>query len=109
MKRASRTGPLRVMNDGTTFLAPSSVRSEEHTSELQSLRHLVCRLLLEKKNARSSRPSPLKSPDTRASGEAPTAPDDGGRETLQKPGTVRLSRQSSVGLSGRIRRKAGQR
>src|SRR5262245_64654170 len=28
------------------FLA---ARSEEHTSELQSLRHLVCRLLLEKK------------------------------------------------------------
>src|SRR5215831_20836674 len=31
--------------------APPKVqrRSEEHTSELQSLRHLVCRLLLEKK------------------------------------------------------------
>src|SRR5258705_3159894 len=28
----------------------ANVRSEEHTSELQSLRHLVCRLLLEKKN-----------------------------------------------------------
>src|SRR5437899_7895245 len=27
-------------------------RSEEHTSELQSLRHLVCRLLLEKKKIR---------------------------------------------------------
>src|SRR5258705_937321 len=27
----------------------SDSRSEEHTSELQSLRHLVCRLLLEKK------------------------------------------------------------
>src|SRR5947199_459460 len=27
----------------------TGVRSEEHTSELQSLRHLVCRLLLEKK------------------------------------------------------------
>src|SRR5438045_6682472 len=27
----------------------SHPRSEEHTSELQSLRHLVCRLLLEKK------------------------------------------------------------
>src|SRR5258705_5482907 len=27
----------------------SNRRSEEHTSELQSLRHLVCRLLLEKK------------------------------------------------------------
>src|SRR5438045_8729557 len=26
-----------------------ALRSEEHTSELQSLRHLVCRLLLEKK------------------------------------------------------------
>src|SRR5437899_8971725 len=28
----------------------TNARSEEHTSELQSLRHLVCRLLLEKKN-----------------------------------------------------------
>src|SRR5436853_3791680 len=28
----------------------ADARSEEHTSELQSLRHLVCRLLLEKKN-----------------------------------------------------------
>src|SRR5262245_63059578 len=28
---------------------PEYWRSEEHTSELQSLRHLVCRLLLEKK------------------------------------------------------------
>src|SRR5205814_3961074 len=31
-------------------LAGYFLRSEEHTSELQSLRHLVCRLLLEKKN-----------------------------------------------------------
>src|SRR5258705_3668289 len=31
-----------------------SFRSEEHTSELQSLRHLVCRLLLEKKKKRHS-------------------------------------------------------
>src|SRR5436853_3737851 len=30
-------------------LIASPSRSEEHTSELQSLRHLVCRLLLEKK------------------------------------------------------------
>src|SRR5437899_11085834 len=29
--------------------AKNTTRSEEHTSELQSLRHLVCRLLLEKK------------------------------------------------------------
>src|SRR6195952_5922063 len=32
----------------------SHARSEEHTSELQSLRHLVCRLLLEKKTNKSS-------------------------------------------------------
>src|SRR2546429_2274987 len=32
-----------------TFLADSAFRSEEHTSELQSRLHLVCRLLLEKK------------------------------------------------------------
>src|SRR5262245_37630737 len=32
-------------------------RSEEHTSELQSLRHLVCRLLLEKKKKQSTYPS----------------------------------------------------
>src|SRR5947199_5018879 len=35
----------------TSRLYQSTWRSEEHTSELQSLRHLVCRLLLEKKKA----------------------------------------------------------
>src|SRR5690625_5932505 len=33
---------------GITVMVPNS-RSEEHTSELQSRGHLVCRLLLEKK------------------------------------------------------------
>src|SRR5205814_4806909 len=33
----------------TGFTVTPAARSEEHTSELQSLRHLVCRLLLEKK------------------------------------------------------------
>src|SRR5437016_7199270 len=32
-----------------------AVRSEEHTSELQSLTNLVCRLLLEKKNKKNER------------------------------------------------------
>src|SRR5947199_5360638 len=32
-------------------------RSEEHTSELQSLRHLVCRLLLEKKKNEKCEPN----------------------------------------------------
>src|SRR5262245_2183506 len=39
LRRATRTVPIVFV-----------LRSEEHTSELQSLRHLVCRLLLEKKN-----------------------------------------------------------
>src|SRR5438552_5961814 len=41
---------------------PDRERSEEHTSELQSPDHLVCRLLLEKKNIRQrvlDYPSPL--------------------------------------------------
>src|SRR5262245_3282656 len=33
--------------------ASVTMRSEEHTSELQSLRHLVCRLLLEKKKKKT--------------------------------------------------------
>src|SRR3712207_8093957 len=33
------------------------VRSEEHTSELQSRQYLVCRLLLEKKKKRTVKPS----------------------------------------------------
>src|SRR5690625_789512 len=32
------------------YVGGSPIRSEEHTSELQSRGHLVCRLLLEKKN-----------------------------------------------------------
>src|SRR5437899_10152390 len=39
-----------------------SLRSEEHTSELQSLRHLVCRLLLEKKKPPLSSLNPCRPP-----------------------------------------------
>src|SRR2546429_7370124 len=47
------SGPLSFL--GCTSLggpprAPCNMRSEEHTSELQSRLHLVCRLLLEKKH-----------------------------------------------------------
>src|SRR5262245_22921779 len=47
LRAGERRLPHRWESDlvrGTHFFA----RSEEHTSELQSLRHLVCRLLLEK-------------------------------------------------------------
>src|SRR5205814_4078527 len=43
--------PISRATDSTCSLVravtATSIRSEEHTSELQSLRHLVCRLLLE--------------------------------------------------------------
>src|SRR2546425_9698460 len=42
------TGGVFIGAEDGVFVA----RSEEHTSELQSLAYLVCRLLLEKKNLR---------------------------------------------------------
>src|ERR1039458_9785298 len=49
-----RSGRLGPFGEGAPrddqWLGAGVQRSEEHTSELQSLRHLVCRLLLEKKN-----------------------------------------------------------
>src|SRR2546422_1647079 len=45
----------------------SHVRSEEHTSELQSRLHLVCRLLLEKKKTTPSRPQPTRTPSSSCS------------------------------------------
>src|SRR5947208_12057416 len=45
--------PITVVRSG----AAGNVRSEEHTSELQSPDHLVCRLLLEKKKKRTIRSS----------------------------------------------------
>src|SRR5690554_7378676 len=45
---------LREHGDGL-HLVESKGRSEEHTSELQSRPHLVCRLLLEKKKKKKKR------------------------------------------------------
>src|SRR2546425_6940164 len=51
-RRRTRRDPLRQRSAGPRILDPGRKpgrRSEEHTSELQSLAYLVCRLLLEKK------------------------------------------------------------
>src|SRR5438309_5964047 len=45
-RRAARNG--RNPRTGKEIQIPTTKRSEEHTSELQSQFHLVCRLLLEK-------------------------------------------------------------
>src|SRR5262245_66599406 len=48
-RRAGRTDREPDRHLGLKQISRLVPRSEEHTSELQSLRHLVCRLLLEKK------------------------------------------------------------
>src|SRR5271166_7144016 len=54
-----------------TVAGRQQVRSEEHTSELQSRGHLVCRLLLEKKNNQNHGPTPLRQAVSRLEGTAP--------------------------------------
>src|SRR3712207_7184995 len=60
--------PALAGGKGRRGLGPGRAarRSEEHTSELQSRQYLVCRLLLEKKNARipSASPTTLPLPST---------------------------------------------
>src|ERR1039458_10597738 len=51
---APRSKPAPGRSEAGSAL-PLSERSEEHTSELQSLRHLVCRLLLEKKKKKHTK------------------------------------------------------
>src|SRR2546429_6779607 len=53
--RRCRLPPLSLAREA---FAARSPRSEEHTSELQSRLHLVCRLLLEKKNRSSADTAP---------------------------------------------------
>src|SRR3712207_7059043 len=51
------TLPTGVVDLPSSVIAVPLVRSEEHTSELQSRQYLVCRLLLEKKKS-NSHPEP---------------------------------------------------
>src|ERR1039458_3035216 len=67
-------------------------RSEEHTSELQSLRHLVCRLLLEKKKRRT--------PNTVLAVFRPT---------VSTTRTLSFFRKGSAWLGETVRRRTGSR
>src|SRR5712672_4489296 len=50
----------RVCSGGRSERGRATARSEEHTSELQSLAYLVCRLLLEKKKQKRKKITKLK-------------------------------------------------
>src|SRR5437016_12093236 len=51
----SRAGRWGKVSHRLYSRRPRGIRSEEHTSELQSLTNLVCRLLLEKKKRKQDR------------------------------------------------------
>src|SRR6478609_11429368 len=61
-RRAAPNGPFTPIEDAVAAIRRDGIldrcRSEEHTSELQSLAYLVCRLLLEKKKKNTRRPRP---------------------------------------------------
>src|SRR3712207_8546890 len=59
--RLQRLQPLHLLRPQAAELPPPAVRSEEHTSELQSRQYLVCRLLLAKKRKDRTRSSRSKS------------------------------------------------
>src|SRR5689334_24312994 len=60
--RASRAGSAQANLSCVAAVPPPADRSEEHTSELQSQFHLVCRLLLEKKKKKTIQQHPPKTP-----------------------------------------------
>src|SRR5256884_2160948 len=78
--RATKTP--KSPKSSTNTLCPSK-RSEEHTSELQSRLHLVCRLLLEKKKTRRA-----------VFGRVPAARGDRGRRVEVREGPVPAPRQA---------------
>src|SRR5262249_57109692 len=55
IRRMTSAALIRSMQRAIRSSGVSCTRSEEHTSELQSLTNLVCRLLLEKKNTHHAR------------------------------------------------------
>src|SRR2546430_8292792 len=55
--RGGQLADYRHARDACELFSRAKERSEEHTSELQSQSNLVCRLLLEKKKKKRTRPS----------------------------------------------------
>src|SRR5256884_744634 len=95
--------PIRLPSNWRTSLgpqptpppAPSTGRSEEHTSELQSRLHLVCRLLLEKKQTLLGRPH-------RSPAAAPPGPALRSAPPVALPGLVEASLRDALRALGRL-------
>src|SRR3989442_7183065 len=68
----ARTSPRSARGPSASREAIASTRSEEHTSELQSRPHLVCRLLLEKKKKTELLKKPHYHRILRSSARSPT-------------------------------------
>src|SRR5437660_8426604 len=69
---SSVSTPTRASCSGSACTSPTGpARSEEHTSELQSRGHLVCRLLLEKKKSDSPQMPPEEVQHRRLDGRVP--------------------------------------
>src|SRR5690349_23712115 len=81
LDRAVEGGHRRDIDDRAPDAA--HVRSEEHTSELQSRRDLVCRLLLEKKKKRGASGGTWRRAGFCRSDETPGAAATGGGGTLR--------------------------
>src|SRR2546430_4650107 len=75
------------------------MRSEEHTSELQSQSNLVCRLLLEKKTTRSPIPAP----------PSPASPSTGRQHTVHGRAAISDRRSSRSGCPAQYRRTTVRR
>src|SRR5437660_8948533 len=74
-RSAGRACPAADRGKGPgRWLKGATARSEEHTSELQSRGHLVCRLLLEKKKTYTRRPYPADSQDESGHGSVKEVP-----------------------------------
>src|SRR5262245_63153785 len=89
---ASLTASLRLAVADVAKNQPVTVvaRSEEHTSELQSLGHLVCLLLLEKKKQQHLHP-----PQDRGSGHSRYGP-TGGHDSRVAMGKLEVTRQNRL-------------
>src|SRR5262245_62202943 len=93
--------PMFVRRRGATL-----TRSEEHTSELQSLRHLVCRLLLEKKKTRRPKVARHETQQADAKRRRITTHDDGHKNRTQRKKITPIPRLEAATPTASERREA---